>query len=380
MRKLIVLFLVVSLLAVAVPAMAQLPGSLDPLGLITSGAVLPYVGFAGSASFLEAYAPVDGATLHMFFFDHNCVRMGDSLGLTLTQNDIEFLRVDNIGNTPPNGLLTIATSDGTGFFLSPLLTPINLRMLWVHPTEDFIRVIDPIALSTSDNDQALALTPAAPFRGSGIWNPLRTAASFWAPPEGSNFQTSIYLICPNTNIIGTAASTSRAFAIAAGAPPLIPAPQPPGQPTPLLIRVYDDEENFLRDISERTCTCFTQFPLARLSDIYGDARVAAAGTFTEMFGGTADPTPEVPLVCSTTEIVEATPDNPCPLDTAHPGFQFRVLQQPSAPSGGGPFSFTGYRSVVTGPRDLWNRLNGACQGAIAGAGGTCPLTPPTFGR
>ena len=64
MRKLMVgLVMVVGLLAVtplAMPAMAQgsfaAPGSLDPVGLITSGAVIPFLGqglAGGGMSFLE---------------------------------------------------------------------------------------------------------------------------------------------------------------------------------------------------------------------------------------------------------------------------------------------------------------------------------------
>jgi hypothetical protein len=380
MRKLIVLFLVVSLLAIAAPAMAQL-GSQDPLGLVTSGAVLPYVGFAGSASFLEAYSPVGDAVLHMFFFDHNCVRQGDSANIDMTENDIEFLRVDNLGNTPQNGLLTIGTPDVSGFFLLPNLAPVHLRMLWVHTSEDFIRVIDPIALSTLDNDS---------IGGVGVWSPLRTGATFWAPPEGREFQTSIYFVCPNTNIIGQAVSATRAFAIAAGAPPLIPAPQAPGQPTPLLIRVYDDEENFLRDI-RTDCNCFTLRPLATLSNIYTDSRLTA-GTFSEVTGGTTEGTG---AVCSTTETVTLTtpgtrnPGNPCNFAPASPEqitaagtcptctAQFRLITP--AVGIGGPFSFTGYRSVVTGPRDLWNRLNNGCFQALGGLA-ECPIEPPNFGR
>lgn len=109
-KQLLVLFLAVGLLGVTAPAMAQpivdypgaQPGSLDPLGLITSGAVLPYVGGGANSSFIEAYSPVQSAEVHMFFFDPSCVRVGDSANLTLTANDVEFFRVDNLGTTPPS--------------------------------------------------------------------------------------------------------------------------------------------------------------------------------------------------------------------------------------------------------------------------------------
>ncbi len=81
MRKLIVGLVVVGLLAVGAPAMAQ---RADPLGLISSGAVLPYVGDGtiapGSLSFLEVASPrSDNNAAHMFFFDKTCKRQGQSV-------------------------------------------------------------------------------------------------------------------------------------------------------------------------------------------------------------------------------------------------------------------------------------------------------------
>ena len=192
MRKLMTLFLVVGLLAVAAPAMAQTPpganpGSLDTHSLITSGAVLPYVGGGANASFLEAYAPHSGGVFHMFFFDPSCVRVGDSAQIDLTVNDVEFRRVDNLGNTPPAGLLTGGGVDSSGFFLTPEPTPVHLRMLWVNAAEDFIRVLEPIALSTLDNDV---------FGGVGTWNNLRTGAAFWLPLEGAGFRSVAVLHLP----------------------------------------------------------------------------------------------------------------------------------------------------------------------------------------
>jgi hypothetical protein len=382
MRKLMTLFLVVGLLAVAAPAMAQTapganPGSLDPLSLITTGAVLPYVGGGANMSFLEAYAPVEDAVFHMFFFDPSCVRQGDSAQLTLTANDVEFLRVDNLGNTPPAGLVTGAGVDPSGFFLRPNLSPVHLRILWVNAAEDYIRVIDPIALSTLDNDT---------FGGVGTWNNLRTGAAFWLPLEGTATQSVLYFICPNTNIIGTAVANTRAFATAAGFPPLIPAAQAAGQTTPLLLRVFDDEENFLRDVTIQ-CNCFSQFGALAMSNVYANAQLAPFGTFTEVSGGIIAAGGGTPAVCSTTEIVtlinppNPNPGNPCPL-FEQPGLpitsQFRLITPAVAPSGAGPFSFTGYRSVRAGALDLWNRVNNTCTQALAGE--NCDPIPPNFGR
>ncbi|HVQ78039.1 MAG TPA: hypothetical protein VMT79_21170 [Candidatus Binatia bacterium] len=382
------------------------PGSLDPLGLITSGAVLPYVGGGANSSFLEAYSPVQSAEVHMFFFDPSCVRVGDSANLTLTANDVEFFRVDNLGTTPPAGLLTVAGVDGTGFFLQPTMAPVHLKVLWVNALDDFVRVIDPIALSTYDNDF---------YRGVGTWNPLRTGAAFWAPLETAPLSTVIYFVCPNTNIIGTASAATRAFATDAGFPPLRPAARAAGSPTPLNIRVYDDEENFLRDVLS-TCECFTQRPVTQISNVYSSAVDAPFGTYTEVVGGTVGGTP---AVCSQSETVtlvttgvknsgnpcdfsgavgQVQPDGSCPSCTS----QFRLVTP--AVAAGGPFAFTGYRSIVAGTPgvgggvlDVWNRLNGACRDAINGgqcqdafelfAWGFLPFTPnantfgfPTFGR
>lgn len=411
-KQLLVLFLAVGLLGVTAPATAQFapgaqPGSLDPLGLITSGAVLPYVGGGANSSFLEAYSPVQSAEVHMFFFDPSCVRVGDSANLTLTANDVEFFRVDTLGTNPPAGLLTAAGVDGTGFFLQPTMAPVHLKMLWVNALDDFVRVIDPIAISTYDNDF---------YEGVGTWNPLRTGAAFWAPLETAPLSTVIYFVCPNTNIIGTAESATRAFATAIGFPPLRPAAQTAGAPTPLNIRVYDDEENFLRDVFS-SCECFTQRPVTQISNVYSSAVDAPFGTYTEVVGGTVGGTP---AVCSQTETVtlntvgSKNSGNPCDFAPQSPN---QILADGSCPSctsqfrlvtpavaTGGPFAFTGYRSIVAGTPgvgggvlDVWNRLNGACRDAINGgqcqdafelfSWGFLPFTPnantfgfPTFGR
>ena len=127
MRKLMVgLMIVVGLLAVtplAMPAMAQtgsfsLPGSQDPVGLITSGAVIPFLGeglLGGGMSFLELTAPVGFVEVHMFLFDASCVRGGPSINVPLTPNDAALLRIDNIGApAPTSGLITAGQTDGGG--------------------------------------------------------------------------------------------------------------------------------------------------------------------------------------------------------------------------------------------------------------------------
>src|SRR5262245_7549740 len=166
MRKLILGLIVVGLLAVgAAPSMAQ---TADPLGLIASGAVIPYVGstgiarvdsltgtltstfeHTGSLAILEVSSPVGsnappeesvfGAKpFHMFFFTQACVRSGPSVGVPLTTNDSELVNLNNIGNIPQAGLIAAAgvdTSGGVSDVLSPLSNPIHARVYWINAVD-----------------------------------------------------------------------------------------------------------------------------------------------------------------------------------------------------------------------------------------------------
>jgi len=282
MRKLIVGLVVVGLLAVGAPAMAQ---RADPLGLISSGAVLPYFGSGegaiapGSLSFLEVASPrSDNDGAHMFFFDASCHRQGQSVGLPLTTNDVEVLRVDDIGSgspfaVPAQGLITLAQAASGGFTLRPLESPIHARVLWVNGAGDYIRILEPIALANFDGP------------GTEVWNPLRTAATFWAPPVTPGFlSTPIYFVCPPPDITSGVASDP-----VTGTPAFSSSPANPGGPFPELVpgavgttqlafRIYDDEENFLRDV-RNTCQCLTARNVTEISDIY---EKAPNGTYTEV--------------------------------------------------------------------------------------------------
>ena len=93
------------------------------MGLITSGAVIPFLGqglAGGGMSFLELLAPVDVTEVHMFLFDSTCVRGGPSINVPLTANDVALLRIDNIGGpAPTSGLITAGRPDASGFTLLP---------------------------------------------------------------------------------------------------------------------------------------------------------------------------------------------------------------------------------------------------------------------
>jgi hypothetical protein len=315
MRKLIVGLIAVGLVAVAAPAIAQ---TADPLGLIASGAVIPYVlanGFAssdgadpevGSMSILEIASPVGsnappeesafGArSIHMFFYDQTCTRGGVSVGFALTTNEGEFINFNNIQEgdpIPSAGLVAIGGVDNTfgeNGTLLPLSNPIHARIFWINVQAGRLsRVIDPISIK---NPEAISL--------NAVWNPLRTGATLVAPFEGSGVHSTLYFVCPTQSIAGgsTIATVFPEATVDPGTcvngdkncfPKLRPRPVPSG-PTPLFLRVFDDEEQPRRDI-HTTCTCFSVQTLKTLDPIFSnpDPSIGAPnGTFTEIQGDPA---------------------------------------------------------------------------------------------
>jgi hypothetical protein len=299
----------VGLLAVAAPAMALDTGMGDPLGLIASGVVLPYVGSPasggispGSISFLEVTSPVGGnGNFHMFFFDAACVRGPKSVGLPLTANDVEILRIDNADpSNPSDGLITAAGSNASGQNLQPLNNPIHARVYWIT-AQGFIRTLEPISLDHGE------------FPGNSLsWNPLRTGASFFAPLDTGVTHSTLYLICPNRRITSHFAASGAVFP-SPQFPELVPEPQVAGTATSLQARVYDDEEGFLRNFTT-SCNCLTATAVTALDAVYADPVSAPFGTYTEIE-------------------TRVPPD--------------------------GPFSFTGYRAIVAGPLHAFGRLDNA---------------------
>jgi len=395
MRKLMVgLTMVVGLLAVTPPAMAQgsiaAPGSLDPVGLITSGAVLPFLGqgSTGTAlSFLELYAPVNATNVHMFLFDATCVRGGPSINVPLTANDTALIRIDNIGSgAPTSGLVTAGNSDAQGFTLFPWTGsdgagPVAARTLWANSAGNFVRVIDPIGLHSID-ETFLSVT------NTGGWNPMRTAAAFFAPLESGGLHTTIYFVCPNTNI-QRHTPPGGAFSEANGFPIIFPGLQIAGSTTPLRIRVYDDDENFLRDVTS-SCNCLTIRPVTDIDAVYASAVEAPDGTYTEVEGSTQS---TVPAVCSTTVVepltnpVAPNTGNACPgapLGCAFGGVPLctgQFQQTTPAITAGGPFSFVAYRAITVPGFDVFGRVPGMSVCHIRGDfSDSCTGSPNTGGR
>lgn len=363
MRKLWV-GLIAASLGLATPAMAQTPGSADPLGLITSGMVVPYIGGGSNQSYLEVYSPVGSGQVHMFFFDSTCVRRGPSVNIEMTPNDVEFLRLDDKTPLAPSGLIAAAGVDASGFNLIPTNFPpgVHAHVLWVDLDTAILRTLEPIALSTRDND--LTATPTA------TWSPLRTGAAFFAPLETNDISTTLYLVCPNRNIQGS--PSGGALPIGAGFPAIDPAFRVAGQTTPLRVRVYDDEEGFLRDVTSN-CNCLTIRPVTDIDGVYADSVEAPFGTYTEVEGfGTITITPPVCSPLAQEPLINPpspNPGNPCPLIGDPPTAQ-QVLVTPAV-TAGTPFSFTGYRAITFGPVDIFSRLHNGHRCDLAAGDASC---------
>jgi hypothetical protein len=303
MRKLIVGLMAVGLLVGAGTASAQAPGSADPLGLITSGGIVPFFASTGNLSFLEVSSPVGENSgflsnpFHLVFFNAACTRV-ESVDLPLTTNDIELLDtgIITVQGSPIDGLIAFGgTVDGVN--LVPLSNPVHVRVFWADLNNDFVRVLEPISAFNAE---------ASPIQ---TWNPLRSAATFFAPVEGPDFHTTLILICPNIGGVFPTAAGFPAFPITASAS------------NQLLGLVFDDEEDFLRDVLT-PCVCLTERDLTAISGVYSDTGAAPLGTYTELSGGAVT---------------------------------------------GGFASFTGYRAISAGGLDVFGRLsNGSRPGIIDG--------------
>ena len=131
---------------------------------------------------------------------------------------------------------------------------------------------------------------------------MRTAAAFFAPLESGGLHTTIYFVCPNTNIQRHLPTNGGALSPANGFPMIFPSLQVAGSTTPLRVRVYDDEESLLRDVTS-SCNCLTIKPVTDLDLVYASAVDAPNGTYTEVEGATTN---AVPATCSTTVIEHLT--------------------------------------------------------------------------
>jgi hypothetical protein len=295
--------------------------------------------------------------------------MGPSVGNPLTVNDADLLNLNLIGGIPGAGLIAAAAVNAGGDVLVPLNNPIHARVYWINAVDGVLsRVLEPISIRNPE------LYPLLFSNVGADWNPLRTAATFTAPLEGSGVRTELFLVCPTQNIIpgvfpelaligpfgattttqlssqstiiavnstapfapaGTAFicqgppvgglpvapcvdafnytgvnATNTAFTGVSGIsgnklsglavspvpltfedtfPHLDPTPVPGTAATPLFLRIYDDEENFRRDV-RIFCRCWGAHPVVAIDSIYSNADPtsgAPRGTYTEVVGEAA---------------------------------------------------------------------------------------------
>jgi hypothetical protein len=383
---------VAAVLVLTAPAMAQRSrGTGDPLGLIASGAVIPYIGDGlinpGGMSFIELASPVgdnSGASsggvggLHAFFYSTSCVKGPASLGIPLTTNDFIIKRIDNIDKNPSEGLIALGAVDESGFFLEPFESPIHAHMFWFDTLTDNVRMMEPIGLAHFENGQ--------------VWNPLRTGATFVAPLEGAQVggqagaNTALLLICPTRSI--TSGSATSAFPTGNGFPLLEPPSDPTISPS-IKARIYGNNERFLRDATTN-CSCLTALPIIAItgaSDVYNDAANATFGTYTELEGNQGANVTPVPPVCNLTQTGPGNGNGDCRVFAISGGAcsaaqlaagatgpagdqdvcrQFLIVT-PGQPGGGTSWvSFTGYRGILQNNRDAFSRLNNGNAGLLRG--------------
>jgi hypothetical protein len=307
--------LVGGLLAGAGSAMAQLPnqgGIGDPLTLAASGVLIPYITgtTGGTVALIELSSPIGpNSNAHMLFYDANCARVGNSVGLPLTENDIAFQDVTKVLPLGTSGLVAIAGVETSGFTLKPLTNPIHSRVYLFDASNSRSRVFEPIVIDTGEF--------GVPSNNSHLWSPLRTAATFYAPLETATIQTQLTLVCPRSTIQGdlTVAAipddpntpgdeskpgkSQAAFGggIATdnfsntGFPMISPPFRKAVAATDMRARIYDTGEVFKRDVNF-TCDCLTaDLSVTILSSFYADAPEASLGTYTEV--ETTPKTPEV---------------------------------------------------------------------------------------
>jgi hypothetical protein len=250
----------------------------------------------------------------------------------MSTNDLEILELD----TDPwplganDGLIAIGRIGPDEFTLRPLVNPLHTRVYWFNIQSDRLklaRVVEPITLDSADfpsgggavttggADPLVAFQPVV-ANYPHQWNPLRTAATFFAPNETDPgfLHTNLILICPKSGIQSNS-STGGVFPgrdfpwfiaprnEAAAPTNTLPRPGFPGAfattSTPvntsagtgatgsLRAVIYDVNEKLLRDVRSN-CDCVFKQSVLNIDLVYGNVVQAPDGTYTEL---QADPTP-----------------------------------------------------------------------------------------
>jgi hypothetical protein len=315
MRKIIGLLVGMALVFMVGSANATNNGTGDPLGLIASAAIQPFFSTGPDNTLIEVTSPLDDNFLHVIYFNAACNRLislpkfVSHKGAIVFSPDIDLGPLGAPGNV--NGLAAIArTANNVTLSPIPALASIHVRGYWFNLVQDFVRVVDTIAVDSAETGVAV---PA----DKQTYSPLRSAASFVAPRDISPFfTTTLHLICPNLTVYAESGLFPPNF------------PSPPAVTTTIMGFLYDDDENFLLDFF-LNCNCSTMFPLGSVSPLYAGLAKSFL-SYTELV--TQNPVGQLTPVCPSTNPV-------C-----------------------NPSAFTGYRaiSVGGGALDSFGRLaNGA---------------------
>jgi len=296
MRKLIaVVVLVGGLLAGAGTATAQYQGGLgDPLTLATSGVLIPYLTSAGRSALVEVASPYhDNFNMHLIFFNNTCTKVGD-IGLPESTNDIGFVNPTQNGQVQNgvDGLVAIGRVTASSSRLDPLENPIHSRVYEFSGVDGRSLILEPIVIDTFELRGGLSKT----------WSPLRTAATFFAPPENGITATRLLHVCPRNTIQDGATTNLGVFPIFFGSNFVFPAINPPfvAGPTQLGGFVYDVNEFQLSSVSVN-CDCLTDVSVKDFNggggaviynlpaDALSGSLGATLGTYTEL--NVVDPNP-----------------------------------------------------------------------------------------
>ena len=299
LTRLLVGLLVVGLrVGAAAPASAQLA---DPLSLAASGVLLPFFGdsAAGFVSVLEIASPIVPSTftnpIHAVFFREDCARSASASDVFTSKQAKAFVSIASPLLLDFNGLAAIA-SPVQGNDLVPLHFPIHARTHWIDARTGRVRALEPIVLDSFvaldplvqpliENpgvgaslglcDPGVGVFPRLAVSNGFCWSPLRTAATFVTPQESTSLKAALYLICPTSDI--QSRSGGGLFAEAAGFPRMWNRGGSRGFPardvfsgrsvTALRARIYDDDEDLVRDVLI-PCACLTSTPVLTVDSVY----------------------------------------------------------------------------------------------------------------
>ena len=266
MRKIIGVLVGMALVLMVGSANAANNGTGDPLGLIASAAIQPFFSTGPDDTLIEVTSPLDDNQLHVIYFNAACNRLisrpkfVSRKGAIVFSPDVDLAGLGPAGNV--NGLAVIGrTVNSVTLIPIPAQAAIHVRGYWINTLQDFVRVVDTIAVDSAETGVAIAADKQT-------YSPLRSAGSFVGPSDVGPFVSTIHLICP----------TQTVYQEAGLFPPVFP--QAPVSASTLFGFLYDDSENFILDYF-LPCTCSAMFQLASISSLYA-AQAPSFLTYTEL--------------------------------------------------------------------------------------------------